>query len=89
MFNTTINGNNFALKSVEQVEKYMEQQVADYTLTLQESDGGSEQITGSEISLEYVPGDEVTELAKKQNKFLWITSLWEKPVIEAKDWCEV
>ena len=84
MFNTTINGNNFALKSVEQVEKYMEQQVADYTLTLQESDGGSEQITGSEISLEYVPGDEVKELAKKQNKFLWITSLWEKPVIEAK-----
>ena len=34
----------------------MEQQVADYTLTLQESDGDSEQITGSEISLEYVPG---------------------------------
>ena len=30
MFNTTINGNNFALKSVAQVEKYMEQQVADY-----------------------------------------------------------
>ena len=27
----------------------MEQQVADYTLTLQESDGDSEQITGSEI----------------------------------------
>ena len=48
----------------------MEQQVADYTLTLQESDGDSEQITGSEISLEYVPGDEVKELAKKQNKFL-------------------
>ena len=66
MFNTTINGNNFALKSVEQVEKYMEQQVADYTLTLQESDGGSEQITGSEISLEYVPGDEVTELADRR-----------------------
>lgn len=84
MFNTTINGNNFSLKSVEQVEKYMEQQVADYTLTLQESDGDSEQITGSEISLEYVAGDEVTELAKNQNKFLWITSLWEKPVIEAK-----
>ena len=28
MFNTTINGNNFALKSVAQVEKYMEQQEA-------------------------------------------------------------
>lgn len=84
MFNTTINGNNFSMKSVAQVEKYMEQQVADYTLTLQESDGGSEQIKGTDISLEYVPGDELKKLAEKQNKFLWITSLWKKPVIEAK-----
>lgn len=84
MFNTTINGNNFSMKSVADVEKYMEQQVADYTLTLQESDGGSEQIAGTDISLKYVPGDELEKLAKEQNNFLWITSLWEKPVIEAK-----
>lgn len=69
MFNTTINGNNFALKSVAQVEKYMEQQVADYTLTLQESDGDSEQITGSEISLEYVPGDEVKSWQRSRTSF--------------------
>ena len=69
MFNTTINGNNFALKSVAQVEKYMEQQVADYTLTLQESDGDSEQITGSEISLEYVPGDELKSWQRSRTSF--------------------
>lgn len=84
MFFTSINGNDFSLKSVAQVEEYMKQQVADYTLTLEESDGGSEQIVGTDISLEYVPGDEITELVKKQNNFLWIKSLWEKPEIEAK-----
>lgn len=84
MFFTSINGNDFSLKSVAQVEEYMERQVADYTLTLEESDGDSEQIVGTDISLEYVPGDEITELVKKQNNFLWIKSLWEKPEIEAK-----
>ena len=43
----------------------MEQQVADYTLTLQESDGDSEQITGSEISLKYVPGDDSYRAGKE------------------------
>lgn len=84
MFFTSINGNDFSLQSVAQVEEYMKQQVADYALTLEESDGGSEQIVGTDISLEYVPGDEITELVKKQNNFLWIKSLWEKPEIEAK-----
>ena len=40
MFFTTINGTDVTLKSVSQVEEYMRQQVADYTLTLEESDGG-------------------------------------------------
>ena len=41
MFFTKINGTDFSLKSVSQVEAYMKQQVADYVLTLKESDGGS------------------------------------------------
>ena len=56
MFFTTINGTDVTLKSVSQVEEYMRQQVADYTLTLEESDGDTEEISGSDISLEYVPG---------------------------------
>ena len=84
MFNTKINGTDFSMKSVSQVNDYMEKQVQDYVLTLEESDGGSETISGSDISLKYVPGDELSNLAKKQNKLLWITSLWDAPEIEAK-----
>ena len=84
MFNTRINGTNFSLQSVSQVEKYMEQQVEDYVLTLEESDGDTETISGSDITLEYVPGDELAKLAENQNKLLWITSLWDAPEIEAK-----
>ena len=53
----------------------MEQQVADYTLTLQESDD-SEQITGSEISLEYVPEMKLKSWQRSRTSFFWITSLW-------------
>lgn len=84
MFNTKINGTDFSMQSVSQVNEYMEQQVQDYVLTLEESDGGSETIAGSDISLEYVPGDELKGLAKNQNKLLWITSLWDAPEIQAK-----
>lgn len=83
IFYTTINGTDFSMKSVAQVEEYMEKQVADYALTLEESDGGKEVINGSSISLEYVPGDELKKLVKKQNNFLWIEALWKHPEIEA------
>ena len=84
MFFTKINGTDFSLKSVSQVEAYMKQQVADYVLTLKESDGGSEKISGSDISLKYVPGEQLEKLAKKQNNFLWIASLWNHPKITAE-----
>ena len=84
MFFTKINGTDFSLKSVSQVEAYMKQQVADYVLTLKESDGGSEKISGSDISLKYVPGEQLEKLAKKQNNFLWIASLWNHPKITSE-----
>ena len=84
MFYTKINGIDFSLKNVSQVEAYMEQQVKDYVLTLEESDGDREEINGSDISLEYVPGDELKKLVKVQDNFLWITSLWNHPEIEAE-----
>ena len=84
MFNTTINGKDYSLKSVQAVAADMEQQVQGYTLTLKESDGDSEVIKGDAISLEYVPTDELEQLAKAQNKLLWITSLWNEPALETK-----
>ena len=43
---TTINGNSFSLRSVHDAEDYMAEQVAGYTLTLNEKDGGTETISG-------------------------------------------
>lgn len=82
-FNTKINGVDFALKSVAVVEEYMEEQVQGYTLTMKESDGGSEVISGSDISLKYEKSDELKSLLKNQNAFLWPVSLWKKPEITA------
>ncbi len=82
-FFTKINGTEFSAKTVEQVEKYMENQVADYELTLKEIDGDTEVIDGTSIDLEYVKGDELEQLLKEQNPLLWITALWDHPDITA------
>ena len=82
-FQTTINGMDFSSKSVGDVEEYMHSQVRDYTLTIEESDGETQQVSGSSIALEYVPGDELKKLVEEQNKFLWVKSLWKKTEIEA------
>lgn len=84
MFNTTINGKNYSLKSAEAVAEDMELQVQEYALTIKESDGESEVIDGDAISLQYVPNDELKTLAASQNNILWITSLWAEPKLETK-----
>ncbi len=84
MFNTSINGKDYSLKSVEAVASDMEQQVQGYALTIVESDGDQEVINGNEVALEYVETDEIKELVSSQNRFLWITSLWENQQLETK-----
>ena len=84
MFYTKINGTDFSMKNVGQVEAYMEQQVADYVLTLKESDGDVEKINGTGISLLLMYREKNSKkYVEEQNNFLWITSLWDHPEIEA------
>lgn len=85
MFQTSVNGIAVSGKSVNSVNTLMEQHVKDYVLTLQESDGDTEQIVGEDISAVYVADDEqLQKLVKEQQNFLWITSLWEKQELEAQ-----
>lgn len=84
LINTKINGTDFSLKSVEQVETYKKKQVENYELTLKEANNGIEVIKGSDILLEYVPGEALDKLVKKQNNLLWITSLFKAPQIKAE-----
>lgn len=82
-YNTNINGTDFSLKSVSQVQDYMEGEVAGYSLTLDEQGGKKETIQGTDILLKYVRDDSVQKLVEQQNPFLWITAFWDKPEIVA------
>ncbi len=82
-FNTSVNSVDQSLKSIKDVESYMTQQVEDYALTLKKSDGSTEVISGNSIAMEYKKGDELKQLVKEQNAFLWPKSLWTDSEIEA------
>ena len=82
-YNTNINGADFSLKTVSQVQDYMEGEVAGYSLTLDEQGGKKETIQGTDILLKYVRDDSVQKLLEQQNPFLWVTAFWDKPEIVA------
>lgn len=77
-FNTTINGNDFSTKTIEDVEEYMAGQVDGYVLSLIGNDNTTETITGKEISMKYKKGEGLAKVLESQNPFLWPKSLWEK-----------
>ena len=82
--NTEINGVDCSNKSIKQVEAYLEKQVSDYNLTLKETEGKTEEISGQDISLKYVEGKQVEKLVKSQNPFLWPEAFWKSRKMEAK-----
>ena len=53
LINTTVNGKDFFGKTVDDVEEYLKNQVADYELTVLETNKISDVINGSDISLTY------------------------------------
>lgn len=84
LYGTKINGVDFSFKDASQVEEYMKQQVADYTLTLEESDGSEEVIKGADIDIQYASGEELQQLVEGQQNFFWIQSFWKPSEIETK-----
>lgn len=82
-FRTKINGVSFSAKTVEDVEAYMKKQVQDYTLTLKEKDGKTEEIKGTSIDLQYKNGKGIEEALKEQHPLLWITAFFGNKNAEA------
>ncbi|MDD3403303.1 MAG: peptidoglycan binding domain-containing protein [Hespellia sp.] len=70
-FYTTVNGMNFSLRSEKYVSSYIERQVADYELTVEEKGGVKETISGTDIDLKYVANDQIKDAIQSQNPFLW------------------
>lgn len=69
--NTKMGDYDFSAKSVSDVEKFWEEHVAEYVLTLKENDGDTEKIKAAEIDLSYQKSDSLQSALKEQNAFLW------------------
>lgn len=80
--NTVLNGVDVSQYTVEQVEAIQEEEAENYILRVLESDNDITIVYGSSISVVYERDGKVNELLKSQNPFLWITSLWQTPVID-------
>lgn len=77
-FNTTIDNIDCSLKTVDQVESAISDQVDSYSLTIKERNNGSEVIKGSAIGLTYVSDGQVQKLLDNQQPFAWIARLFSK-----------
>lgn len=76
--NTEINGHDFSMKTAADVEKYMKDQVKNYSLTVLEMDQAVDIIEGDTIDLEYKASDEAEAAIKDQNAFLWPAGIFSK-----------
>lgn len=83
MFNTHINGLDYSMWSVKDVEASMERLVGKYELVLEESDGTTTKVKGTDIGLSYVKSEELTNLIKGQNEFAWPVTLVNGQNLEA------
>ena len=81
---TMINGNSFSLRSVDDAEDYMADQVAGYTLTLKEKNGQTETISGQDIGISYQENGALEQVKSQQNPFLWPEALLKKSDVTAK-----
>ena len=81
-FSTKINGQDVSRKTIGEVEKHIQKEIQQYSLTLVKNDQKKEVIDGKDISLKYHPQKELENAMKKQNPFLWPGSLFKKSNIE-------
>ncbi|WP_411682617.1 peptidoglycan binding domain-containing protein [Clostridium thailandense] len=77
-FGSQINCVNVSGKTVEEANAQMASKLQTYTLNLKERDGKSEQIKGSDISLNYNSGGEYKKFKDNQNPFKWVVAIFNK-----------
>lgn len=83
VFRTTVNGVVVSGASEEGVKQKIRQQVAGYTLTLQERGNRQEIIAGKDISMKPVFDASISRWLAQQNGFAWPLYLFSPPEYEA------
>ena len=74
--NTRINGVDFSMKTADEAERYFAGQIDGYALKVTPIEGGSEEISGSSISMKYKKSKELDKALKEQGAFLWPSMFW-------------
>lgn len=77
---TKVNGMNCAGMTVDEVANILQKQVEEYVLTVEKSDGTTEQIKGTDIGIAYSGQEELEKAFKEQNPYKW-----PKALFKAKD----
>lgn len=76
--NTTINGIDASLDTVENMEEKIADLVERYEIDLEERDGNEETITADQVGYHYVSEGEIRGFQKSQKLYLWPLSLWQE-----------
>lgn len=80
---TTVNGENCAGKTVQDIETTMQDKVEAYVLSLEEKNNVTEQIKGIDIGIQYSGAGQIKDAFDKQNSFAWPVAIFKENAIEA------
>lgn len=83
-FRTAINSKPIGGKTVHQVEVLLQEEAKTYNIELKERNEINEIINGENIGFTYEIGDQVSQLKKKQNPFVWLFKVWKPKEFEVE-----
>lgn len=81
---STINGLDVSYQTVERVQENIADEIATYTLVLNEIGGDQEKIVAEQFAIEYEEGDDIKNLLANQKPWTWILSLNNKKAYVAE-----
>lgn len=73
---TKLNGLSVSGNSPEAVKEKITEEIDGYTITLEERNGETEKLAGTDISLKPEFSDSIEKLIEQQNEFSWVLSLF-------------
>ena len=84
LIGTSINGIDISCMNIGKASNHIKTTVEDYKLLI-EGRGKSSEINLSGLNFKYMDNNELETIVKKQNSFLWITSIFKKKNYVIKD----
>lgn len=73
--NSSVNGLDVSYKTVDSVQEHMADEIATYTLLINEIDAKQEKIVAEQIGIEYEENEDIAQLVKNQKRWTWFLSL--------------